>query len=75
MIYTGDLLNSNVFSLQKVLGNSIEIMQWNVLGLPSDTHSIENAIIMRYCFIITNKIEFFDVFNYNKLKEIQINGL
>jgi dynein heavy chain len=45
---------SLTFSFQKVLGSDIKIQNWNIAGLPRDSFSIENAIIVdtsrRYCF-------------------------
>jgi dynein heavy chain len=37
--------NSGAFSLQNVLGSPVQIRQWTIQGLPSDSFSIENAII------------------------------
>jgi dynein heavy chain len=37
--------NSGRFSLERVLGNPIEISNWGLAGLPNDSFSIENAII------------------------------
>jgi dynein heavy chain len=43
-----------MFSFQKVLGSDIKIQNWNIAGLPRDSFSIENAIIVdtsrRYFF-------------------------
>lgn len=39
--------NSGKFSLSKVLGNPVEIRQWNLWALPSDDFSIDNAIITK----------------------------
>jgi len=33
------------FSLTKVLGNPLDIMEWNMCGLPFDSVSTENVII------------------------------
>lgn len=45
---------SPTFSFQKVLGSDIKIHDWNIAGLPRDSFSIENAIIVgtsrRYLF-------------------------
>ena len=38
--------SSETFSLQQVLGDPVKIRQWNIDGLPSDSFSIENAIII-----------------------------
>ncbi len=37
--------NSGAFSLPVVLGNPVQIRNWTIQGLPSDSFSIENAII------------------------------
>ena len=37
---------SNSFSMQGVLGEAVTIRQWNMTGLPTDTFSIDNGIIM-----------------------------
>jgi dynein heavy chain len=39
--------NSGEFSLKRVLGNAVEIRQWNLQQLPSDDFSVENAIITK----------------------------
>ena len=36
---------SDTCDLQSTLGNAITIQQWNLNGLPSDSVSIDNAII------------------------------
>jgi dynein heavy chain len=45
---------SPTFSFQKVLGSDIKIHNWNTAGLPRDSSSVENAIIVdtsrRYLF-------------------------
>ena len=33
-------------SITEILGDPVEIRSWNIVGLPTDGHSIENAIIM-----------------------------
>ena len=38
--------SSEVFSLQAVLGDPVQIRSWNIDGLPSDSFSIENGIII-----------------------------
>jgi dynein heavy chain len=44
------------FSFQKVLGSDIKIQNWNIAGLPRDSFSIENAVIVdvsrRYYFYV-----------------------
>ena len=37
--------NSGKFSLERVLGNPVQIRNWGLFGLPNDAFSIENAII------------------------------
>jgi dynein heavy chain, axonemal len=37
---------SSDVSITKVLGDPVQIRSWNIVGLPTDGHSIENAIIM-----------------------------
>ncbi|KAJ3084466.1 Dynein heavy chain 7, axonemal [Rhizoclosmatium hyalinum] len=37
---------SEVFNLQKVLGDPIRTRAWNIAGLPSDSFSIDNGIIV-----------------------------
>lgn len=39
--------NSGTFSLKAVLGNPVEIRQWNLWALPSDDFSVDNAIITK----------------------------
>jgi len=37
--------NSGKFSLSEVLGDPVQIRNWNIQGLPADAFSIENAIV------------------------------
>lgn len=37
--------NSGTFSLQRVLGDPVQIRNWGLQGLPSDNFSVENAIV------------------------------
>lgn len=37
--------NSGKFSLERVLGNAVQIRNWGLFGLPNDSFSVENAII------------------------------
>ena len=39
---------SHEFSLTTVLGEPVLIRQWNIFGLPSDSFSVDNAIIIKY---------------------------
>lgn len=36
------------FQLARILGNPVQIRDWNIWGLPNDAFSTENAIIMQY---------------------------
>ena len=38
--------SSNDFSLLKALGDPIKIREWGIAGLPNDSFSIENGIIV-----------------------------
>jgi dynein heavy chain len=38
---------SKDFALTTVLGNAVEIRQWNIDGLPSDLFSVDNGIIIK----------------------------
>jgi len=38
---------SDVFNIQKVIGDPLEIQEWMLQGLPLDNVSIENAIYMK----------------------------
>jgi dynein heavy chain len=40
-----EIPNSGKFSLERVLGNAVQIRNWGLAGLPNDAFSIENAII------------------------------
>lgn len=35
------------FSLAVVLGEAVEIREWNICGLPTDAFSVESAIILK----------------------------
>ncbi|RVE70747.1 hypothetical protein OJAV_G00066880 [Oryzias javanicus] len=39
--------SSDEFSLSKTLGDPIEIRAWNIAGLPNDSFSIDNGVIVR----------------------------
>ncbi|EAS00969.2 dynein heavy chain (macronuclear) [Tetrahymena thermophila SB210] len=41
-----EILGSEKFNLPKILGDPVKIRQWNIEGLPSDSFSVENAIII-----------------------------
>jgi dynein heavy chain len=41
-----EIPSSKAFSLQQVLGEPVKIREWSINGLPSDSFSIENAIII-----------------------------
>jgi dynein heavy chain len=38
---------SKNFALTTVLGEAIEIRQWNIYGLPTDSFSVDNGIIIK----------------------------
>lgn len=38
--------SSDEFSLSKTLGDPIRIRAWNIAGLPSDSFSIDNGVIV-----------------------------
>jgi dynein heavy chain len=38
---------SKDFMLAAVLGEAVEIRQWNICGLPSDSFSVDNGIIIK----------------------------
>jgi dynein heavy chain len=37
--------NSGKFSLERVLGDPVQIRNWALFGLPNDAFSVENAIV------------------------------
>ncbi len=39
---------SDEFSLSTTLGEQIKIREWNIAGLPNDSFSIDNGIVIRY---------------------------
>ena len=38
---------SEEFSLSTILGEQVKIKDWNIAGLPNDSFSIDNGIIIR----------------------------
>lgn len=42
-----NIICSDDFSLTSVLGEPVEIRAWNIFGLPTDSYSIENGIIVK----------------------------
>ena len=44
-----DIPCSEKYNLQKILGNPVEIRDWNAKGLPSDSVSVNNGILVKYC--------------------------
>ena len=38
---------SNEFSLSAILGDQVKIREWNIAGLPNDSFSIDNGIMIR----------------------------
>lgn len=41
-----DIVCSHDFQLTAILGEPVVIRQWNIYGLPSDSFSIDNGIII-----------------------------
>jgi dynein heavy chain len=41
------IICSKNFTLSTVLGEAVEIRQWNIYGLPSDSFSVDNGIIIK----------------------------
>lgn len=39
---------SNEFSLIGTLGDAVKIRSWNIAGLPTDSFSVDNGIILAY---------------------------
>ncbi len=48
LIEDKNLPRSPSFSLVGTLGEPVVIRAWNIAGLPSDSFSVENGIILRY---------------------------
>ena len=46
MINENNIACSQNFVLSDTLGNPVKIRQWNIDGLPTDTFSIDNAVIV-----------------------------
>ena len=46
MVESKNISRSKHFSLVNTLGDPVKIRSWNIAGLPSDTFSIENGIIL-----------------------------
>ena len=42
-----EIPSSEVYNMSNVLGDAVKIRQWGLLGLPVDSFSIENCIIMK----------------------------
>ena len=38
---------SDEFSLSTILGEQVKIRAWNIAGLPNDSFSIDNGIVIR----------------------------
>lgn len=47
MVVDYDVVCSKDFQLTAVLGDAVEIRAWNIYGLPSDSFSVDNAIIIK----------------------------
>lgn len=45
-IITNGLVCSEDFQLSAVLGKAVDIRAWNIAGLPTDSFSIDNGIIV-----------------------------
>jgi dynein heavy chain len=41
-----DIPRSDKFSLEKVLGNQVKIREWIIAGLPADSFSVDNGIVV-----------------------------
>ncbi len=41
---------SEEFSLGATLGDQVKIREWNIAGLPNDSFSIDNGIMIRQVF-------------------------
>ena len=39
---------SSEFSLSATLGDPVKIREWNIAGLPTDSFSVDNGIIIRW---------------------------
>lgn len=48
MVKDKDLPCSEDFSLIGTLGDAVKIRAWNIAGLPTDSFSVDNGIIIRY---------------------------
>ncbi len=48
MLVTFTIPHSINCTIYATLGDPVKIRQWNISGLPSDMHSVENAIIVRH---------------------------
>ena len=46
MCQSHDIPCSNEFSLSKTLGEPITIREWNIAGLPTDSFSVDNGVIV-----------------------------
>ena len=42
----GNIPSSEEFSLSKTLGDPIKVRAWNIAGLPNDSFSIDNGVIV-----------------------------
>lgn len=45
-IVSNDLVCATNYQLSTVLGNPVDIRAWNIAGLPTDSFSTENGIIV-----------------------------
>ncbi|XP_034234713.1 dynein heavy chain 7, axonemal isoform X2 [Thrips palmi] len=47
LVSSFSIVCSSDFALTTTLGDAVEIRQWNIFGLPTDSFSVENAIIVK----------------------------
>ncbi|TNN39925.1 Dynein heavy chain 7, axonemal [Liparis tanakae] len=63
-VLSRDIPSADEFSLSKTLGDPIEIRAWNIAGLPNDSFSIDNGVIVgssrRWC-VSTSDIKYTDL--------------
>ena len=45
------------FSLNTTLGEQVKIREWNIAGLPNDSFSIDNGIVIRSGYVIDMKFQ------------------
>lgn len=47
MCHSRNVPCSDEFSLSATLGDQVKIREWNIAGLPNDSFSIDNGIVIR----------------------------